>query len=129
MIVIIDNYDSFTYNLVDLVRRSADLTVLRNDEVSAQEIADLQPQGVLISPGPGRPEESRVSWEFAQAYHRQFPILGVCLGHQILGQVMGSPVIKAARPMHGKTSLIHHEEKGLFSNKLARTKKPCIYSK
>lgn len=114
MIVFIDNYDSFTYNLVDLFARHERVKVFRNDLISIAEILALNPTGVVISPGPGRPEDSGISIEFVQKYHRDIPIFGVCLGQQIIGQVLGGSVVRAEKPMHGKTSRIHHTEKSVF---------------
>ncbi len=114
MIVFIDNYDSFTYNLVDLFARHERVKVYRNDRISIAEIMELRPQGVVISPGPGRPEDSGISLDFVQKHHQDTPIFGVCLGQQIIGQVLGGEVVRAERPMHGKTSLIYHEGKSVF---------------
>jgi anthranilate synthase/aminodeoxychorismate synthase-like glutamine amidotransferase len=114
MIVFIDNYDSFTYNLVDLFARHERVKVFRNDLASMAEILALKPKGVVISPGPGRPEDSGISIAFVQKYHQEIPIFGVCLGQQIIGQVLGGSVVRAEKPMHGKTSRIHHGGKSVF---------------
>ncbi|MEO0897751.1 MAG: aminodeoxychorismate/anthranilate synthase component II [Bacteroidota bacterium] len=114
MILIVDNYDSFTYNLVDLVRREAAVKVVKNDEISLEEVRRLHPQGILISPGPGRPTQSGISLPIVSNFYKDYPILGVCLGHQILGEVFGQQTILAQRPMHGRTSMIQHDEQGLF---------------
>lgn len=114
MIVFIDNYDSFTYNLVDLFARHERVKVFRNDLVSIEEIWALKPQGVVISPGPGRPEDSGISIEFVKQHYQDIPIFGVCLGQQIIGQVLGGAVVRAEKPMHGKTSLIYHEGNSIF---------------
>jgi len=114
MIVFIDNYDSFTYNLVDLFARHVQVRVFRNDLVIAADILGLKPRGVVISPGPGRPEDSGISLPFVHDYHQQIPIFGVCLGQQIIGQVLGGNVVKASRPMHGKTSVIFHQQDSVF---------------
>ena len=115
MILIIDNYDSFTYNLVDLLAQQTEVAVYRNDEVGPEIVEDLRPQGILISPGPGRPQDSGVSYPIVQRYRGQCPILGVCLGHQLIGEVMGCRVIHAQRPMHGKVSRVVHDGRGIFS--------------
>lgn len=114
MILIIDNYDSFTYNLVDLVAQHQQVQVFRNDEVDAEIVEELTPRGILLSPGPGRPQDSGVSQDIVRRYHRSIPMLGVCLGHQLLGEMLGGMVVHAQLPMHGKTSLITHDRQGLF---------------
>ncbi len=116
MVLIIDNYDSFTYNLVDLVRKFTPVRVSRNDEIGLEDIACLSPSGILISPGPGRPQDSGISMAATQHFMGQIPILGVCLGHQIIGELLGMKLVHAARPMHGKTSDITHLGKGLFED-------------
>jgi len=116
LILIIDNYDSFTFNLVEFVRRYRPVEVRRNDEVGLDIVSELRPAGVLISPGPGRPADSGISLPLVRAWHQQIPILGVCLGHQIIGEVCGASVVHAAEPVHGKTSPIRHQGKGLFRN-------------
>lgn len=115
MILIIDNYDSFTYNLVDLVRRSTEVEVYRHDAITVEQIEALNPRGVLISPGPGRPEDSGVSLPFVQKHMHDTPILGVCLGHQLVGELLGGEVVRAAKPMHGKTSSITHDGTSVFT--------------
>jgi anthranilate synthase component 2 len=115
MLVIIDNYDSFTYNLVDLFRRFTDIEVIRNDQISLAELRALPLRGLVISPGPGRPEDSGVSLPFVEQYRGELPMLGVCLGHQIMGQVLGAKVVKAPLPMHGKTSQVFHLGASVFA--------------
>ncbi len=115
MILIIDNYDSFTYNLVHLVARSGkEMLIKRNDEISIGEIQALMPEGILISPGPGRPAEAGISCEVIRTFGATVPILGVCLGHQAIGEVYGGKVTYAASLMHGKTSDIRHDGLGIF---------------
>ena len=117
MILIIDNYDSFTYNLVHLVARSSDqLLIKRNDEISLDEIRSLQPEGILISPGPGRPRDAGISCDIIRTFGPTTPVLGVCLGHQAIGEVYGGQVTYAKTLMHGKTSEIHHDGQGLFTS-------------
>ena len=117
MILMIDNYDSFTYNLVQyLGELGADVHVVRNDAISTGEIAALAPTHIVISPGPCTPNEAGISLEVINQYAGQIPILGVCLGHQSIGQAFGGKIVHAGQIMHGKTSLIHHHESGLFSN-------------
>ena len=116
MILMIDNYDSFTYNLVQyLGELGEDVRVARNDELSVEQIRKLNPAHIVISPGPGTPDQAGVSLELIAKLGGQFPILGVCLGHQSIGQVFGGRVIRAQRIMHGKTSPIHHGGNGVFA--------------
>ena len=115
MILVIDNYDSFTYNLVQyLGELGAELRVRRNDEVSGDEIDEMKPAKILISPGPGRPESAGVTLEVIRRFGPQTPLLGVCLGHQAIGMAYGGTVCRAATPMHGKTSTVVHDGKGVF---------------
>ena len=121
MIVVIDNYDSFTYNLVQYLGELGNLhpvaqsiQVHRNDEITIDALADLQPDGIVISPGPGRPEDAGISLDVIRQLGPTIPILGVCLGHQSIGQVFGGKIIAAPQLMHGKTSPIHHNGLGVF---------------
>jgi len=115
MILMIDNYDSFTYNLVQYFgEMGASLKVIRNDKISLREITDMGPGGIVISPGPGFPKDAGISNSVIKEFAGKIPLLGVCLGHQCIGEVFGGRVIKAARPMHGKTSKIYHDGKGIF---------------
>ncbi|MDH5711238.1 MAG: aminodeoxychorismate/anthranilate synthase component II [Gammaproteobacteria bacterium] len=115
MLLMIDNYDSFTYNLVQyLGELGADVEVHRNDQVTVEEIAARAPERIMISPGPCTPDEAGVSMEAIRAFAGKLPILGVCLGHQSIGQVFGGKVVHAREIMHGKTSLIHHKGKYVF---------------
>jgi len=116
-ILVIDNYDSFTYNLVQLLGRfGQELIVKRNDEVSENEIAEMKPDKILISPGPGKPEDSNITLTAIEKFGKEIPVLGVCLGHQAIGIVFGGKVIKAPILMHGKISLIKHDGKTIFKN-------------
>jgi para-aminobenzoate synthetase component II len=116
MLLVIDNYDSFTYNLVQyLGEMGQEVRVVRNDEIAAAEIAALAPSHIVISPGPCTPNEAGISLEVIKTYAGKIPILGVCLGHQAIGQAFGGKVVRAARVMHGKTSQIFHDGKGLFT--------------
>ena len=116
MLVMIDNYDSFTYNLVQyLGELGADVRVFRNDEVSLEEIEKLKPERIMISPGPCTPDEAGVSMDVIKHFAGKVPILGVCLGHQSIGQVYGGDIVHAREIMHGKTSKIHHNNKHVFS--------------
>ncbi len=116
MILLIDNYDSFTYNLYQLLSvLGADVQVVRNDAVSVDEIADLDPAGIVISPGPGDPTSAGVSCDVIRHFAGQKPVLGVCLGHQCLGAAFGGMVVRAADLMHGKTSLVYHQGQGVFA--------------
>ena len=116
MLIVIDNYDSFTYNLVQyLGELGADPVVFRNDVKTVAEIQALSPTHIVISPGPGRPGDAGISEALIKACYQQIPILGVCLGHQAIGEVFGTNVIHAPYLMHGKTSEIYHDGKSLFS--------------
>ena len=115
MYLLIDNYDSFTYNLADLVAETGrDVRVYRCDQISPAEIATLKPQGLIISPGPKRPEDAVHSLSIVRAFCHTLPILGVCLGMQILAYAAGAVVTRGKRPMHGKVTAIHHRGRGLF---------------
>ncbi len=115
MIVMLDNYDSFTYNLVQyLCELGAEVAVFRNDEISTQKIEAMQPSHIVISPGPCTPNEAGISLELIGRLAGRVPILGVCLGHQAIGQAFGGRVVRARRVMHGKTSRIRHDENGIF---------------
>jgi anthranilate synthase/aminodeoxychorismate synthase-like glutamine amidotransferase len=111
----IDNYDSFTYNLVQyLSEMGQKLVVHRNDKVSIEEIQDLKPTHIVISPGPGRPADAGISNKVIEKFSGKIPILGVCLGHQCIGEVFGGRVVSAHRLMHGKTSMVYHKGEGIF---------------
>ena len=115
MILVIDNYDSFTYNLVQyLGELGAEVRVLRNDAVTVDEVAAARPLRIVISPGPGRPEDAGVTMSVIKRFGESTPILGVCLGHQAIGAAFGGDVVRAGVPMHGKTSTIEHDGKGVF---------------
>ncbi|HEX5378351.1 MAG TPA: aminodeoxychorismate/anthranilate synthase component II [Phenylobacterium sp.] len=115
MILVIDNYDSFTYNLVHYLNElGAETLVYRNDALTVEEALGLKPQGVLLSPGPCTPNEAGICLGLIAAAPEDLPILGVCLGHQAIGQAFGGKVVRAKAIMHGKTSLIHHTGKGVF---------------
>lgn len=115
MLLMIDNYDSFTYNLVQyLSELGADVRVYRNDQISLGQIAESRPQHLVISPGPCTPNEAGISLEVIREFSGKIPILGVCLGHQAIGQAFGGKVVRAPRIMHGKTSPIYHDGRGLF---------------
>ena len=123
MLIIIDNYDSFTYNLMQYFVQlgaelpvATDLKVFRNDKITIDEIRALQTDGVVISPGPGRPEDAGISLDVISCLGASLPILGVCLGHQSIGQVFGGKIISAPELMHGKTSPVHHTGVRVFSN-------------
>jgi anthranilate synthase component 2 len=122
LILVIDNYDSFTYNLVQYLGElghqypvAQDLRVYRNDQITLEQIKVLKPDGIVISPGPGRPDDSGISLALIQEFSPSTPILGVCLGHQSIGQVFGGKVIAAPELMHGKTSQIYHQQQGIFA--------------
>jgi anthranilate synthase/aminodeoxychorismate synthase-like glutamine amidotransferase len=115
MILLLDNYDSFTYNLAQyLGELGCEVEVHRNDKISVEEIARRKPERIVISPGPCTPQEAGISIELIQRLAGKFPILGVCLGHQALGAAFGGKVIRAPKLFHGKTSEIHHDNKGVF---------------
>ncbi|HBQ60327.1 MAG TPA: anthranilate/aminodeoxychorismate synthase component II [Balneolaceae bacterium] len=115
MILIIDNYDSFTYNLVHLVAAETDdYTVIRNDAMTLDEVRELNPSKILISPGPGRPHEAGITEEIIRELGKQTPILGVCLGHQAIGEVFGAKVVHAPKLMHGKVSQVSHDDTFIF---------------
>ena len=121
MIIVIDNYDSFTYNLVQYLGElsqelpvARDICVYRNDSVDIDTIRKLKPDGILISPGPGRPEDAGISLQLIDQLGSEVPILGVCLGHQSIGEVFGGKVVSAPVLMHGKTSPVHHQNVGVF---------------
>lgn len=117
MILMIDNYDSFTYNLVQyLGELGADVKVVRNDEISVSDIAKLAPEKIVISPGPCTPTEAGISVETIKTFAGKIQLLGVCLGHQSIGQAFGGNIIRAPFVMHGKTSLVYHTNKGVFSD-------------
>jgi anthranilate synthase component 2 len=116
MILMIDNYDSFTYNLVQYFGElGAEVKVFRNDQVSVDQVAALQPGHIVLSPGPCTPNEAGICLELLERLRGRFPILGVCLGHQAMGQAFGGKVVRARQVMHGKTSPIHHKDMGVFS--------------
>jgi anthranilate synthase/aminodeoxychorismate synthase-like glutamine amidotransferase len=116
MVLVLDNYDSFTYNLVQyLGELGAEVTVVRNDAESVDAIEARRPDRIVISPGPGRPDDAGVTMEIIRRLGQRVPILGVCLGHQALGAVYGGAVVRASVPMHGKTSTIEHNGRGVFS--------------
>ncbi len=116
MFLVVDNYDSFVYNLVrDLKELGKDVLVARNDRISLEEIASLEPEGIVISPGPKRPEDAGISMSIIDMFSGQIPILGVCLGHQAIARAFGAEIVKGARPMHGKLSMIDHDGEGVFA--------------
>jgi len=115
-VLVVDNYDSFTYNLVQyLGELRQEVRVVRNDEIGAADVAGMAPSHIVISPGPCTPNEAGISLDVIKAYAGKIPILGVCLGHQSIGQAFGGKIVRAARVMHGKTSMIQHDGKGVFS--------------
>ncbi|WML42653.1 aminodeoxychorismate/anthranilate synthase component II [Neobacillus sp. PS3-40] len=116
MILVIDNYDSFTHNLIQYIRQVTEHEVIikRNDHITIEQIEKLQPDYILLSPGPGNPTEAGICLKIVEYFHKTIPILGVCLGHQTIAQAFGGTVEKANHPMHGKISMIKHDEKGVF---------------
>lgn len=122
MILVIDNYDSFTYNLVQYLGElgnslpvAKEIQVYRNDEITLSAIAQLNPNGIVISPGPGRPDDAGISLALIREFAPKIPILGVCLGHQCIGQIYGGTITNASVLMHGKTSLVYHRGEGVFA--------------
>ncbi len=115
MLLMIDNYDSFTYNVVQyLGELGAEVHVVRNDEITAEEIASMAPEKIVLSPGPCTPNEAGITMEVIRQYAGRIPLLGICLGHQSIGQVFGGTVVRARQVMHGKTSSIYHRGQGVF---------------
>lgn len=116
MLLMLDNYDSFTYNLVQYLQElGEEVVVYRNDQITVEEVAALAPRRIVVSPGPCSPAEAGISVELIQRLSATIPMLGVCLGHQAIGHAFGGKVIRATELMHGKTSLIHHDDSGVFS--------------
>ena len=116
MLLLLDNYDSFTYNLYQyLAELGADVTVIRNDKITIPEIQEMAPSGIVISPGPCTPSEAGISNEVIQRFGPELPVLGVCLGHQCIGEAFGATVDRAGEIRHGKTSWIHHDGAGVFA--------------
>ncbi len=117
MILLIDNYDSFTYNLYQMVAQiEKNVEVIRNDKISIAQIASLRPHAIILSPGPGRPEEAGICLEVIKNYSGVIPILGVCLGHQAIVQAFGGHIVQADYAMHGKTSEVFHTQRGIFAH-------------
>ncbi|AXN40387.1 anthranilate synthase component II [Peribacillus butanolivorans] len=117
MILLIDNYDSFTYNLYQYLGEvEKEIIVKRNDEITIAEIKEMNPKAIVISPGPGRPEDAGISMEIIRSFYKNLPLLGICLGHQAIGATFGANVIGAKYIMHGKTSVIEHDGTGVFVN-------------
>jgi anthranilate synthase component 2 len=117
MILMIDNYDSFTYNLVQyLGELGAEVETVRNDTVSVNDVVLMKPEGIVISPGPCTPNEAGICLDLVRALGPTIPMLGVCLGHQCIGQAFGAQVVRAERIMHGKTSMIYHRSQGVFAD-------------
>ena len=117
MILMIDNYDSFTFNIVQYMSElGATLKVVRNDEISPQQIRDLNPEKIVVSPGPCTPNEAGISVDVIKEFHSSIPILGVCLGHQSIAQAFGGKIVRARKVMHGKVSQIHHNNTGVFDS-------------
>ncbi len=115
MLLIIDNYDSFTYNLYQyLSELGAEVVTVRNDKITLEDVADMSPQGIVISPGPCTPNEAGICVDLVRDLGSRIPMLGVCLGHQCIGQAFGAKVVRAERIMHGKTSMIYHRSQGVF---------------
>lgn len=117
MFVLIDNYDSFTYNLYHyLVEVGAEVSVFRNDQITIKEIADLSPEGIILSPGPCTPNEAGICLDVIEAFKEKFPIFGVCLGHQSIAQALGATIIRGPKPMHAKITPIVHQTSDLFAD-------------
>ena len=117
MILLVDNYDSFTYNLAHAMGElGAEVVVRRNDAIGVDEIAEMRPSRIVISPGPGRPESAGISIEVIRRFGPSVPVLGVCLGHQAIGAAFGGRVVRAPGPVHGKTSIVEHDGRGIFKD-------------
>lgn len=117
MILVIDNYDSFTYNLVQYIQQiGEEIAIVRNDQVTVEDIERLQPDSILLSPGPGNPRTAGICLDVVKRFHQETPILGVCLGHQIIAEAFGGIVKKARQPVHGKVSNIEHDHNGVYAN-------------
>jgi len=117
MLLMIDNYDSFTYNVVQYFGElGADVRVVRNDEITIEQIEDLSPDKIVISPGPCTPDKAGISLPVIEHFKGKVPILGICLGHQSIGQIFGGEIVRAGKVMHGKTSLMYHNHEGVFSD-------------
>ena len=115
MLMMIDNYDSFTYNLVQYLGEiGEDVKVYRNDKITLDEIAQISPNHIVLSPGPGTPNQAGICLELVERFAGRIPILGVCLGHQCIAQAFGADIVRAKQIMHGKTSMIHHQGRGVF---------------
>lgn len=113
----IDNYDSFTFNLVQYIQQIGEEVIsVRNDQMTIEDIAHLRPNSILLSPGPGNPDQAGICMDIVKRFYKEIPILGVCLGQQVIAQAFGGVVKKAIRPMHGKTSHIHHDQHSIFDN-------------
>lgn len=129
MIVVIDNYDSFTYNLVQYLKETAqklsmnpDVRVFRNDEISVHDLRKLNPEKIVISPGPGHPAQAGLSNEAIKIFSKEVPVLGVCLGHQCLAEIFGAKTVRSSNPTHGKTAAVHHDGRTIFRG----ISNPCI---
>ncbi|SET70667.1 para-aminobenzoate synthetase component 2 [Oceanobacillus limi] len=117
MILVIDNFDSFTYNLVQYIRQlDKEVHVVRNNAITIEDIEELNPTHILLSPGPGNPDDAGICLDVVDYFYHKIPILGVCLGHQIIAQAFGAKIIHASQPMHGKVSTIQHDQAGIFQN-------------
>ncbi|MCB0634898.1 MAG: aminodeoxychorismate/anthranilate synthase component II, partial [Lewinella sp.] len=115
MVLVIDNYDSFTYNLVQYLGEFGEkVEVRRNDTITLDEIAAMKPDHIVISPGPGTPDDAGISVDLIKRFHQEIPIFGVCLGHQAIGQAFGGKIVRAKFVMHGKVSAIEHNQRGVF---------------
>ena len=115
MLLLIDNYDSFTYNLYQYIGEVyKNIEVARNDKINVSDISNMKPEGIIISPGPGRPEDAGICIDVIKTFGNRIPILGICLGHQAIGYAFGAKIIRADSIKHGKTSLVSHDGKGIF---------------
>ncbi|WP_430535693.1 aminodeoxychorismate/anthranilate synthase component II [Listeria rocourtiae] len=121
MILLIDNYDSFTYNLYQyLLELGKEVRVVKNDQITLAEVCEINPESIVISPGPGTPDEAGVSLAIIQQFSGKIPILGICLGHQAIVQAFGGEIVRAPEPVHGKTSIITNDQEGVFTSLSAR---------